>query len=114
MVSVPGNTIQSFSSELDKAILYASQNPSKENYLQLSLLFYEAGKFDQCIKAADEALKMDPQYDLAYNNICAAHIALKQWNEAIAAGEKAIKINPENVRAKNNLVYAKQMLSASN
>ena len=75
--------------------------------MELSLRYYEAGQYMKSIEAAKEALKLRPDYDLAYNNICAAYNELKQWHSAIEAGERAVKLNPNNQLARNNLAWAK-------
>jgi tetratricopeptide (TPR) repeat protein len=71
-------------------------------------MYYQAGEYERSIEAAQEALKLRPNYDLAYNNICAAYNELEQWDRAIEAGEKAVKINPNSQIARNNLAWAKQ------
>jgi protein O-mannosyl-transferase len=96
-----------FKSNLDITIETAEANRTPENLISLSLQYYKAGQFENSIKAAKEALKLKPDYDLAYNNICAAYNELKQWDKAIEAGEKALKLNPQNQLAKNNLAWAK-------
>ena len=85
----------------------ANQKPSAENYLNLSLAYYNEGRYMDCIHACQEALKLKPDYDLAYNNICSAYNMLHDYDNAIIAGEKAVKINPNNQQAKNNLQAAK-------
>ncbi len=92
--------------EIIKESSSASQTP--ERLLNLSLRYYEAKQFEKSIDAAKEALKLRPDYDLAYNNICAAYNALGQWDKAIEAGEKAIRLNPNNQLAKNNLAWSKK------
>jgi protein O-mannosyl-transferase len=93
-------------SPLDISIKRAANFPSPENYLELSLQYYYAGQFEMVIKAAEEALKLKPDYALAYNNICSAYNQLKQWDKAIAAGKKAVELDPNNQLAKNNLAEA--------
>jgi len=100
---ISGNT-----STLDQAIIKASNNPSPENYLKLSEEFFISGKFEKCIEAAQEALKINSKYDLAYNNICAAYNAIKEWDKAIEAGEKGLKINANNGLIKGHIAIAKQ------
>ena len=78
-----------------------------EYYLALSLNYYNRGQYEECVGAALDALRLKPDYDLAYNNICAAYNKLKQWDRAIEAGEKAVRLNPNNQLAKNNLAWAK-------
>jgi protein O-mannosyl-transferase len=80
-------------------------NPSVENWLNLSLAFYNAGNFRSCIDA-NQALKIDPKNEIAYNNICAAHNQLKEWDLAILAGQKGIQINPNNQLILGNLKVA--------
>jgi len=59
--------------------------------------------FNECIKACDYALTLKPDYDLAYNNICAAYNKLGQWDRAITAAKKGLKLNANNQFLKNNL-----------
>jgi tetratricopeptide (TPR) repeat protein len=49
-----------------------------EQFLNLSLMYYNAGDFQGCINAANKALELNPNYAEAYNNICSAYNALKQ------------------------------------
>jgi len=80
--------------------------PTAEKYLNLSLLYFNTGKYEQCIEAANQAIKLKPGYDLAYNNICAAYNKLGQWDKAIAAGKQGLIFNPNNQLLKNNLQEA--------
>ena len=71
-----------------------------------SLRRYQAGRFDESIAAAEQALAFDPANADAYNNICAAHNAMKRWEAGIAACEKALALRPDYQLAKNNLAWA--------
>ncbi len=82
-----------------------------EELLNLSLQHYQAGRFEECIQAAREALRLRPQYAEAYNNIAAANQSLRRWDEAIKAAKEAIRIKPELQLARNNLAYATQQKS---
>jgi Tfp pilus assembly protein PilF len=62
--------------------------------------------YDLCIAASESALEERPNYDLAYNNMCAAYNRLKQWDNAIKTGQKGLQINPNNAILKNNLAEA--------
>lgn len=84
----------------------AAKNPTPENYLNLSLQYYNAGEFQKCIDACNEALKLRPNFSEAYNNICTAYNAMKMWDKGIEACEKALQCNPDNEYAKNNLKWA--------
>ncbi len=85
---------------MEKAV---KNDSSAENYLNLSLAYYNNERYLDCVNAAETALKIKPDYDLAYNNICSAYNMLHEWDKAIAAGNKALELNPDNERAKNNL-----------
>ncbi len=89
--------------KVEAAEAVARQNPTPENYLNLSLEYYFVGRYLDCVHAAQEALKLKPDYDLAYNNICSAYNMLHDWDNAIAAGKKAVELNPNSQLAKNNL-----------
>ena len=82
--------------------------PTADNYLNLSLAYERAGRFRDCIRAAGQALKLQPGYALAYNNIAAAHMDMGEWDAAIAAADEAVRLQPDLQLARNNLAYAKQ------
>ncbi|MBP7497336.1 MAG: tetratricopeptide repeat protein, partial [Bacteroidales bacterium] len=86
----------------------AKQKATPENYLNLSLIYYQAGLYDKCIAACYEALKLKADYAEAYNNICSAYNALGKWKDAMEACNKAIEIKPDYQLAKNNLNWAKK------
>ena len=81
--------------------------PTAEKYLQLSLDYYQEGKYEHAASAAEEAIKLKSDYTEAYNNIGCAHIALDQFDKAIEALNKALAIKPGYELAKNNLALAK-------
>jgi len=99
------NTLQDL---LDKI----KSTPTPENYLTLSLEYYNLGRYEDCIAAARQSLQLRPSYDLAYNNICAAYNMLRQWDRAIEAGEKGLSFNPNNQLLKNNLAESKKNKAA--
>ncbi len=78
------------------------QNPTVDNYINLSLEYFNMKQYRQCIEVAEKILQKGPN-DAAYNNICAAYNMLSEWDKAIEAGEKGLKINPNNQLLKNNL-----------
>jgi tetratricopeptide (TPR) repeat protein len=83
-------------------------NPTPELYLSQSVRFYGQGKFDECIQAAREALKLRPDYSDAWNNIAAAYNSEAKWDEGIKAAEQAVRLAPNNQLAKNNLAWAQR------
>lgn len=89
-------------------------NPTPENYLNLSLQYYQRGLYEKCIEACNEALKIKPDYAEAYNNICSAYNAMQKWEEGAKACEKALKVNPNYELAKNNLKWAQNEIKKKN
>jgi len=82
------------------------KNPTAEKYFNLSLMYYQAGKYEQCVNAGIEAVKLKPDYADAYNNMGSAYTLMKQYDKGIAACQKAIDIKPDFQLAKNNLADA--------
>ena len=74
-----------------------------EDYINLSLHYFNTGMYAECIKACNEALAVKPGYDLAYNNLCASYNKLSEWDNAIAAAKKGLQANPKSIFLKNNL-----------
>lgn len=91
---------------LAAAATLAQQQPTAENYLNLSLLYHRAGRYQDCIAAARKALLLKPDYPEAYNNIAAAYQSMGDWDKAIAAAQQALRIRPDFVLARNNLAYS--------
>lgn len=81
-----------------------------DQFLNLSLLYYNAGDYQGCINAANKALGINPNFAEAYNNICSAYNALNKFEEGAKACEAALRIKPGYPLAQGNLNYAKKML----
>lgn len=79
-----------------------------DDYVTLSLIYYRIGLYQKSIEACNSALKLKPNYDLAYCNIGAAYLKMQLWDQSIAASKKALEINPAVVNANNNLLAAQQ------
>ncbi len=79
------------------------QTANFETYLNLSLEYYNQKQYLKCIEACEKALKLKPDYALAYNNICSAYNELKQWKKAAEAGKKGLAIDPNNALLQGNL-----------
>ncbi len=85
----------------------AARPPRTAQYfLNLSLQYYQAGRFQDCIAAAQEALNRDPNLAEAYNNVAAGYSSLRMWDEAIRAAGEAIRLKPDFQLARNNLAWA--------
>jgi len=92
----------------------ANINPSPKKYLELSLLFYNNNMFLKCIDACNKALKLNPNYAEAYNNICSSYSSMQQYEKAIKACKKALELKADFTLAINNLNYAKAQLKIKN
>ena len=84
----------------------AESKPSPESFLGLSLTYYQAGRFEDCIRAAREALRLNPGYAEAYNNIAAAYNAMGKYDDGIQAAQEAVRLKPDFTLARNNLAWA--------
>jgi tetratricopeptide (TPR) repeat protein len=80
--------------------------PTPENYLNLSQLYCQNGRYSDCVSAATQALRLRPNYAEAYNNIAAGYESMGRWDESIAAAQEAIRLKPDFQLARNNLAYA--------
>ncbi|MCC6390591.1 MAG: tetratricopeptide repeat protein [Bryobacterales bacterium] len=90
--------------DLAKSQSAVPQTP--EGYLDLSLQYYRAGRFEDCVTAARHALQLRKDYSGAYNNIAACNNALGRWDEGIAAAREAVRLHPASQLARNNLAWA--------
>lgn len=105
-ISPQHSTLLNFKNANEQFIQQAQKLSSAETYLNLSLRYYNNGEYLKCIEAAKQSLQYKPDFDLAYNNICAGYNQLKQWDKAIEAGLKGLSFNPNNQLLKNNLAEA--------
>ena len=81
-----------------------------EGYITRSLIYFQQGKYDESLKAAQAALHLRPDYAEAWNNIAAAENAMSHWADGIQAAEQAIRLKPDFQLAKNNLSWAQSQL----
>lgn len=83
--------------------------PSAANtLLTQSLQHYQAGRFKECMDAATQSAKLNPNSAPAFNNagICASRLQL--WDEATESLLEALRLNPDFQLAKNNLASVQQ------
>jgi len=83
-----------------------TQSETPEGFLSLSLSYYQAGRYEDCIIAAQQALHLNPNYAEAYNNIAAASNALGRFDDGIRAAQEAVRLKPDFELARNNLAWA--------
>ena len=92
--------------KLQAAIDLAKTSPTENNYINLSLAYYNNENYQECISASKKALTFNANSYYAYNNMCCAYNKLGWWDEAVAAGKKAIEIRSGDILATNNLKVA--------
>jgi tetratricopeptide (TPR) repeat protein len=92
--------------ELAAAEQAARERQTPEAWLDLSHLYYQAGRYEDCIAAAQKALAARPGFAEAYNNLAAGYNSLGKWEEGIAAATEAVRLNPGDPLARNNLQWA--------
>ncbi len=79
-----------------------------EQFLDLSLAHYRAGRYMESVGAAKKALELRPNYAEAYNNIAAGYNAQHMWDEGIRAANEAVRLRPDWDLARNNLLHAQR------
>jgi tetratricopeptide (TPR) repeat protein len=88
-------------SEVSRKALRAFEQASKES---------AGGSPAKAIVHLQQAIREQPNYFEAYNNLGVQHQKLQQWNEAIQAYRRAIELRPNSAKAHVNLaaVYLEQ------
>ncbi len=77
-----------------------------DGLIDLSLLYYQAAKYSDCIRTAKRALELKPTSAEAYNNIAACYNSMSLWDDGIQAAKEATRLKPDFEVAKNNLQFA--------
>ena len=86
-----------------KAETVARTEPTVNNYLALSVQYFQIQRYQDCIQAAREALKVNPNQAEAYANIAAAYHTMGNLDQTIAALQQEVRLNPNLQSAKSNL-----------
>ncbi|BAY40904.1 TPR repeat protein [Nostoc sp. NIES-2111] len=75
-------------------------------HFQLGNVFFRSKKFEAAISAYREAIRLKPQYAVAYNAVGMVFASQNRWSEAIAEYQKALEINLDYGDALTNLALA--------
>jgi tetratricopeptide (TPR) repeat protein len=78
-----------------------------EGWLALAASQYEAHHYEDAIRSSEHALELRPAYAEAFNDICAAEIALGNLGSAADACERALAVEPNYDPARKNLAIAR-------
>jgi protein O-mannosyl-transferase len=79
-----------------------ARNPTPDNYVNLSLSLYQAGDFPGSAQAASQALSLNPNYGVAWNNLAAAYNKTGEFEKAEGAGKRAVELQPRDALSKAN------------
>ena len=79
------------------------KSPSVDDFLKLSVIYYHAKRYEDCVKAARSALELRPNLAEAYANIATALHSLGRDDEAIIALREVVRLRPDMEFAKVDL-----------
>lgn len=102
---------------LNSFSIYASEGPSineidkpkiksAEYYLNQGLSYSDSGNYEQAIFYYDKAIKINPEYAMAYNNRGNVFYRMGEYERAIIDYNRAINLNPGFAEAFNNRAFA--------
>ncbi len=94
--------------DLDKALHHGRQATKKgendaDSFYNYGLALADDKKFEEAIEAYKQAVTLNPQYGLAYNNLGSAHENIDNLDYAFDAYKRAVEINPKHSEAQHNL-----------
>ncbi len=84
---------------------YKSQK-AKEQWLEEGNRFGDLKQYSEALAAYEQAIRLDPNYVIAYNTKGYTLIELNRNEEALAACEQAIRLDPNDAPAYNTKGYA--------
>jgi tetratricopeptide (TPR) repeat protein len=90
---------------LQNAESAVAKEPSVENYLALSVTYFNEKRYDDCVHAAQQVLKVNPNIAEAYVNMATAYHALGKADEGIAALREAARLRPDFNFVTSNLAW---------
>jgi tetratricopeptide (TPR) repeat protein len=83
----------------------AKDNPTVDEYLSLSVLYFRNRRFEDCVNAASQALKIKPDLPEAYANMATAYYSMGKYDDAVAALQKVVRLRPDFAFARSDLAY---------
>jgi tetratricopeptide (TPR) repeat protein len=89
--------------ELDSSRRKAREEPTVNNYLALSVEYFRTHRYEDCIEAAKEALKINPNQAEVYANLATAYHTLGRLDETIDALRQEVRLDPNLPNGKSNL-----------
>jgi tetratricopeptide (TPR) repeat protein len=65
--------------------------------LNLGILFFKMGRFDEAVKECTKAVSLDPNHPSAHFHLGNAYYAKMWWEEALVEYDRVLKLDPEHV-----------------
>jgi hypothetical protein len=81
-----------------------------DKYEELSGILLRQSRYADTVSAAMEALRLNPNMPVAYNNIATADDALGKWDDAIRNARKALQLDPGLIPAARSLNHAAEQM----
>ena len=75
---------------------------TKEQWVEEARKLIDLKQYEEALTAAEQAIRLDPNYAPAYNNKGGTLVNLKRFEEALAACDQAIRLDPNFALAYNN------------
>ena len=79
------------------------QRSTANEYVDLGIAYRKEEKYQEAILAYQEAIKIDPVHEWAYNNIGYAYYCDQKYEESVKAYKQAIQVRPDHGWAYNGL-----------
>ena len=79
------------------------QRSTANEYVDLGIAYRKEEKYQEAILAYQEAIKIDPVHEWAYNNIGYAYYCGQKYEESVKAYKQAIQVRPDHGWAYNGL-----------
>ena len=110
--AIPSNYLKALLAKArpPKPLLQNSQSISGETYFLRGNAKYELGLYHEAISDYDKAIRLDPDFALAYINRGRAKSSLKEYFAAIFDYDTAILLKPDDAKAYINRGHAKRGL----
>jgi tetratricopeptide (TPR) repeat protein len=93
-----------------KAITITKNEKNKERlnegYFHLGISYNELRQYQQAVDAYKQAIKIEPNHHVTYNNMGVSYIGLEEYQQTIKACQNTIKINPNYTKAYHNIGIA--------
>ena len=86
----------------------ASLSPTAENRLNLANAYIQSNQPRRAVPILNAILNQDNSNARAWNDLCAAHNMLMEFDVAMDACKNALRVQPDFQLAKNNLDWAEQ------